>query len=211
MLMRSDDTGATVSLMPEGALLLAGDAIEIDIFVGPGARLELLEPAGTVAYAMNGACASWNVTVELAAASTLVWAGEPFVVAEGASVRRNTTIRLDAGASMAWRETLVLGRHGERPGSLRQEVAVSGHRDVPVLHEELALGLDTSPLLLGGARAIGSVLVLGHRLPADLVLGTGARYELEAEGTLVRQLSSEAHLAMLGDVWSAARRRMAVR
>jgi urease accessory protein len=155
---------------------------------------------------MNGAHASWNVTIELAAAASLVWAGEPFVVAEGAFVHRSTTIRLDAGASMAWRETLVLGRHGERPGSLRQEVTVSGHGDVPVLHEELALGLDTSPLLLGGARAIGSVLVLGHRLPSDIPVGTGARYELEAEGTLVRHLASDAHLAVLGSVWSAARR-----
>lgn len=208
MLMRSDDAGATVSLMPEGALLLAGDAIEIEIFVGPGARLELLEPAGTVAYAMNGCHASWNVTIELAAAASLVWAGEPFVVAEGASVHRSTTIRLDAGASMAWRETLVLGRHGERPGSLCQEVTVSGHGDVPVLHEGLALGLDSSPLLLGGARAIGSVLVLGQRLPADMSVGTGARYELEAEGTLVRHLASDAHLAVLGSVWSAARRQV---
>lgn len=208
MLMRSDDTGATVSLMPEGALLLAGDAIKVDIFVGPGARLELVEPAGTVAYAMNGDCASWSVTIELAAAASLVWAGEPFVVSEGASVLRSTTIRLDAGASMAWRETLVLGRHGERSGSLHQELTVTGHGDVPVLHEELDVGPDSSRLLLGGARAIGSVLMLGQRLPADVVVGCGARYELEAEGTLVRHLAWDAHLAMQRGVWSAARRRV---
>ena len=205
VLMASDDAGAKVSLMPEGALLLSGDAIAIDVFVGAGARLELVEPGGTVAYAMDGGCASWDVTIELAPAATLVWAGEPFVVAEGASVRRSTTIRLGTSAALAWRETLVLGRHGERPGSLHQTLDVTGHGDVPVLREQLDLGPDSSPLLVGGARAIGSVLVLGHRLPADAGEPPGARFELEAEGTILRQLAAAAHLAPSAASWSAAR------
>jgi urease accessory protein len=206
MLMASDEAGATVSLMPEGALLLAGDAIEIDVFVGPGARLELVEPAGTVAYAMDGSRASWHVTIELAPASRLVWAGEPFVVAEGANVDRSTSVRMDVGASMAWREILVLGRHGERSGSLHQALTVTGHQDVPVLHEQMELGPDSSHLLLGGARAIGSVLVLGRRLPAEVNAGSGTRFELESDGTLVRHLATDAHLATAAGMWSAARR-----
>lgn len=206
MLMSSDEAGATVSLMPEGALLLAGDAIEIDVYVGAGAHLELVEPAGTVAYAMDGARASWHVTIELAAAATLIWTGEPFVVAEGADVDRSTTIRMDIGSSLAWRETLVLGRHGERAGHLRQRFTATGHNEVALLEEQLVVGPDSSRLLLGGARAIGSVLVLGHRLPADTGSTPGTRLELESDGTLVRHLAADAHLAASGTTWSAARR-----
>lgn len=206
MLMSSDEAGATVSLMPEGALLLAGDAIVIDVVVGPGARLELVEPAGTVAYAMDGGRASWDVTIELGPASTLVWAGETFVVAEGARVDRSTTIRLGSAASMAWREMVVLGRHGERPGRLRQELNVTGHNDAPMLAEELELGPASSRLLLGGARALGSVLVLGRRLSPEVGRCSGTRLDLEGDGTLVRHLCTDAHRATAAEVWAAARR-----
>ncbi len=206
LLMASDEAGATVCLMPDGALLLAGDAIAIDVCVGPGARLELVEPAGTVAYAMDGGSAVWDVTIELAPASTLVWAGEPFVVAEGSRVHRSTVIRLGVGASMAWRETLVLGRHLERSGSVSQELSVLGPNDVPLLHEELEVGPGSSPLLLGGARVLASVLVLGHRLPVDGETGTGTRLELEGNGTLVRHLAMDAHRATPAATWAAARR-----
>ena len=208
MLMSSDNAGATISLMPEGALLLAGDAIVIHVVVGPGARLELVEPAGTVAYAMDGGRASWDVNIELGPASTLVWAGEPFVVAEGARVDRRTTIRLGSAASMAWREMVVLGRHGERPGWLRQELSVVGHNDAPMLAEELELGPASSPLLLGGARALGSVLMLGRRLPPEVGHCSGTRLDLEGDGTLLRHLCTDAHHATAADAWAAACRRV---
>lgn len=205
VLMASDDRGARVSLMPEGALLLAGDAIAIEIFVGAGARLELVEPGGTVAYGMDGARASWDVTIELAAGATLVWAAEPFVVAEGASVDRTTRISLGAGATMAWREMLVLGRHGERPGCLRQTLEVTDHDGRPALLEQLEIGPASPRLMLGGARAIGSVLVMGQRLPQDDD-APGTRLELEGVGTMVRHLADEAHLAAPDRAWAAARR-----
>ena len=76
----------------------------------PGGSLEIVEPGGTVAYAMRGRSARWDVTVEVDAGGTLVWHGEPFVVAEGADVTRTTSVELAAGASVSLRETLVLGR-----------------------------------------------------------------------------------------------------
>lgn len=201
MLLSSDDRGARVSLVPEGALLLAGDAVEIEVVVGPGARLELVEPGGTVAYAMDGGAASWDVTIDVGAAASLVWAGEPFVVAEGARVDRRTSVRLGWDAHVALREVLVLGRHGERPGTLRQEFTATGPNDVPLLVESLEVGPGSGALLLG-ARVVGTVTCLGSRLLAD---GSGTHLDLEGEGTLVRRLADEAHLAVGAATWRAAR------
>lgn len=207
MLLGSDERGARVSLVPEGALLLAGDAVHVRVVVGPGARLELSEPGGTVAYAMDGGSAAWDVDVEVGSAGSLVWAGEPFVVAEGAEVRRDTRVRLAWDSRVALRETMVLGRHGELPGRLHQSTCVVGPNDVPVLVESLDVGPDVEPLLLRGGRAIGTVTVIGDRLPADVEVGTATRLDLEAEGTVVRTVAAQAHLAVPADVWRLASRR----
>ncbi|MCL3839092.1 urease accessory protein UreD [Aeromicrobium duanguangcaii] len=201
MLLSSDEDGARVSLVPEGALLLAGDAVRIEVVVGPGAHLELVEPAGTVAYAMDGGRARWDVDITLDAASSLVWAGEPFVVAEGARVDRRTRVRLGWDARLALREVLVLGRHGERPGVLAQDLTVLGPRDIPVLLESLHVGPGSGPLLLG-ARVMGTVTVVGDRLPPTTA---GTRLELEGCGTMVRHLADEAHLAVPHEAWAQAR------
>ena len=208
MLLSSDADGARVSLVPEGALLLAGDAISIDVSVGPGVRLDLNEPGGTVAYAMGGDCASWDVSIDLAPSATLVWAGEPFVVSQGARVDRHTSITVGEGARLALRETVVLGRHNERPGSLRQDLAVTSSDGTPMLAESLAVGPDSGRLLIGGSRVISTVLLLGERLPPT---HNGTRLELEAEGTCVRTLSTDAHRGDLTSAWSDARRQVELR
>lgn len=205
VLLHSDHAGATVSLVPEGALLLSGDAIAVDVTVGAGAQLRLLEPAGTVAYSMDGGRASWDVSITLGPAASLTWAGEPFVVAAGAEVDRRTTVRLGFGAACALRETVVLGRQGEQPGVLRQQLDVTGPGGAPILHERLEVGPTSSALLLGGARAMGSVLLLGHRLPSGPPGSSGtSRFDLEYEGTLVRSLADQAHRLTALDYWAQA-------
>lgn len=202
MLIDTQDGGAVVSLVPEGALLLAGDSLWLDIEVGAGACLELLEPAGTVAYPMSGGHARWEVRIRLGPGAGLIWAGEPFVVAEGASVIRRTHVSMSAGACLALREVVVLGRHGEGPGELEQELDVVEPGGLPVLRESLHLGPDSNRLLIGGARAISTVLLLGERLPDA---GEGTRLELDTRGTLVRGLAMESHRAVPTASWAAAR------
>lgn len=201
MLVAADERTARVALVPEGALLLAGDVLTTRVRVGPGAALELLEPAGTVAYDMRGGSARWDVHVELAVGATLVWHGEPFVAASGSEVDRRTIIDLAPTARLALRETLVLGRYGEWPGTLRSrlEARVDG---APVLVEDLGLAPDTAGMLLGGHRVLGSVLLLGADLPGD---PGPDRFDLEGGGTLVRRLAAEAHQAVLADTWAQAR------
>jgi urease accessory protein len=168
VVVRSDADGAVVSLVPEGALLLAGDAVSISIEVGPGASLTLIEPAGTVAYDMRGDSATWDVSVTVGTAGRLVWHGEPFVVAAGAAVERSVRVVVDQGARVALRESLVLGRHGEAPGSLRQSLRLETVSGCPLLVD----GLDTSDLradlACGRAKVLGSVVVWGVSLESEL-------------------------------------------
>jgi urease accessory protein len=202
MLLDSGPQHARVALVPDGALLLAGDAVRLDVEVGAGVRLELVEPAGTVAFDMRGGEATWEVRIDLAAGAALVWAGEPFVLAAGARVRRSTSVRLDVGSRLALRETLVLGRHQERGGLLEQSWSAYGPGDVPVLVEHLVLDETAHrPGVLGGHRALGSVVALG--IPVADELCADGRLDLEHGGTVWRGLAHEAHRAVPAGAWRA--------
>jgi urease accessory protein len=202
MLLSSTTTTARVCLVPEGALLLAGDEIEIRVDVGAGAALELVEPGGTVAYDMRGSSARWDVDVRVGAGASLVWGGEPFVVASGADVLRTTGLSLGAGARVVLRDTLVLGRHGESPGRLTQRLDVTDAARSPVLVEELTLAGGSAPGILGGHRVISSVLALGMDVPGDAM--RAGRYDLDSGGTWWRGLGGEVHRAIPEEAWSAA-------
>jgi urease accessory protein len=203
ILLGSGARHARVALVPDGALLLAGDAVRLHVEVGPGIRLELVEPAGTVAFDMQGGAAWWDVRLVLARDATVVWAGEPFVVSSGARVHRRTVVDMEPGARLLLRETLVLGRHGERGGHLEQGWSAHGPGGVPLLVEETVLD-DRSdrPGILGGHRALGTVVVLG--VPVDPDLCPDGRLDLEGGGTVWRGLAHEAHRAVPVDAWRAA-------
>jgi urease accessory protein len=202
MLLSSAPGQARVCLVPDGALLLAGDRIRLDVEVGPGVRLDLVEPAGTVAYDMRGAAASWDVSLDVAAGATVVWAGEPFVLAAGARVSRSTTIRLGDGARLAVRETLVLGRHQERIGELDQTWTATTADGQELLVEELRLdGAAHRPGILGGHRVLGSVLAFGLDLAPDVCVA--GRLDLEHDGIAWRRLAADAHSAVPTEAWRA--------
>jgi len=200
MLLAAALRGARVALVPEGALLLAGDAVAIDIRVDAGLSLELVEPAGTVAFDMRGGAASWDVRVTLGTGARLVWHGEPFVVAAGARVRRTTSVELGDGAALALRETLVLGRHGEPAGALLQSTEVVDAAGEPLLVEELALDRSTAGMVLGGHRVLDTALVIGTDLPA----AGPDRLDLECGGALLRRLANDAHEGLAAAQWHAA-------
>lgn len=196
--------GAKVALVPEGALLLASDAIEVDVTVDAGLELDLIEPGGTVAFDMRGGSARWDVRIHLGVGARLRWAGEPFVVAEGADVQRSLVVRAAPDASLLLRETLVLGRYGERPGRLRQTTTVVRDDGLPILVEDLPLNPDTAALLLGGHRVVCSVLAIGPEpVPADDGAPLAdARFDLDVPGaTLWRRLGSQFHESDLAPVW----------
>ncbi|HVK30456.1 MAG TPA: urease accessory protein UreD [Nocardioides sp.] len=193
---------ARVALVPEGALLLAGDGIEVDVSVDEGLEVDLVETGGTVAYDMRGSSARWDVRVDLAAGATLRWAGLPFVVAAGADVTRSVRIRCGQGARLALRETLVLGRYGELPGSVHQTTTVHDPTG-PVLVEDLPLDATSAAWLLGGSRVLSSVLSIGAEVAetADDL----HRYDLDRPGAVLwRRLGLQAHEIELTHAWGRA-------
>ena len=199
------DSGARVGLVATVALLLGGDHLEIDLSVGPGAWLEIVETAGTVAYDAGGVASSWTVRAKLAENAVLIWLGEPFVVAQGANVRRNTTIELADGAVACLRETLVLGRTGETGGIVRSTMSV-GVDGAPLLLEDLELGAHRDlPGVIGAARVVDSLALLGTRAPAVPEMLTGNRFELDGPGTIVRHLGMSAASSPVGPISAAWR------
>ena len=189
VLIDCSSSGARISLVPQGALLLDGDAVSLHIEVGEGVSAHLVEPAGTVAYDMRGGSASWEVTIDVGVGATLIWDGEPFVAAAGSDTAWTARIRLAEGARLRWREILVLGRHGESPGRLRHTLDVHAMDGRPLLVDTLDVGPGCSGAL-GGHRVMGSTLLIGLDEPA----ATGIRFALESGGELIRSLAGEMHL-----------------
>jgi urease accessory protein len=201
MLLASGPGQATIALVPEGAMLLTGDRIEVRCRVGAGVTLTVVEPSGTVAYDMRGGTASWDVSLDVADGATLVWQGQPFVAAAGARVDRRTDLTLGRDAGLLLRETLVLGRGGAGAGTIRSTTRVVADGKT-VLAEDLELSTATQvPGLLGRHRVLDSILVLGRPVPEQ-----GAPLALERGGFLYRDLADATHASRLNGLWSALSR-----
>ncbi len=185
---RTHDT-VQVALVARIALLLAGDDVRIDLRLGPGLSLEVIETAGTVAYDMRGGKASWHLHADVGAGSSLVWSGKPLVVSAGADVERRTDLTLAEGAVALVRESVVLGRSGEVGGDLRTSTYVDLGGQ-PLLCEELDLSRAERRAfaILHTRRCFDSLSLLGVRLAdgPDVL-------QLAGPGSVARSITDHAH------------------
>lgn len=200
-----------VGLLATTALLLGGDAVELEVHVGAGVTLELSDVAGTVAYDGRGRSACWNISLRVADGGRLWWSGQPFVVADGAEVSRRLDLHLADGGSALLRETLVLGRTGQLGGVLRNQtsVQVDGR---PVLVEDQVLdpaGQRLLPGMLGQFRVIDTVLAAGLPWSApvdDRRCGWTTTCRLVGDaGWLTRHLGHGLSASPLHATWAASR------
>jgi len=192
-------TSAHVALMAAGALLLPGDEVSITIRVGRGCSLSLTDIGGTVAYGGRSEPARWTAEVDLAPGARLLWAGKPLIVSDGAEVLRTTRVRLEDDAVALLRETAVLGRSGERGGTIRSRMLVD-RGGSPLLAEGFqASGAAPQPGVLGGHRVLDAVVLAGIRPPssdtADVLL-------LDGPGATARYLGGQTHRSPLDAVWN---------
>jgi len=190
-----------IGLLASTALLLGGDTVDLEVVVGPGARLELFDVAATVAYHGRGRAAHWRMRVEVGPGASLRYAGQPLIVADGADVRRTTDLTVAPDARLLLREILVLGRAGEPGGALTMSTALrAGGREVWLEEHHLPIGPDRHrPGLLGPHRVVDTVLARGWSFPA-----VATQFELtDGSGTVTRFLGSEVAASPLVRAWSA--------
>lgn len=131
---------ARVSLAAGAAGPVGGDQLSLDISVGPGSTLVLSEiSASLLLPGVHGERSSTRTRIQVAAGGTLVWLPQPVIAARGCHHLNDVRVELEEGARLLMREELLLGRHGETPGSLAQRVQVRlGGR--PLYHQHLDLG-----------------------------------------------------------------------
>ncbi len=186
------DGWVRIGLLATTALLLGGDEVEIEVSVGEGMRLDLFDIAGTVAYNGRGRPAAWHVRIELADGAKLRYRGEPFVMADGADVRRTLRVELAGTAGLGLRETLILGRAGELGGRLRSETRLR-IADLDVWVEDQLLDPDGDrrrPGMLGDRRVLDSMIMVGTETVAAPRGAVG--YALvDGRGSIVRYLGTE--------------------
>ncbi|MEH3053072.1 MAG: urease accessory protein UreD [Patulibacter minatonensis] len=201
-------------LIGTAAAPLDGDVVTIDIEVGDDTQLTLGTVAATMAWPARGDLGPSVMIVRatIGERALLRWLPEQIVPVQGCRHLLRTEVTLaSVTSSVVWREEVVLGRAGERPGALDAEMRVV-RAGRPVFHQQLVLDgseaqAHRAPSLLAGARAVGSLLVAGPGVPEHCAhVATpqlrGAVLELEAGG---RVASATAASASALRTWLEAR------
>jgi urease accessory protein len=181
------------------ASLLAGDDVELSVEVGEGAALELVELGAIVAHHVRDRAAARVVArVSVAAGGRLIWLGQPLVVGAGALASVCTTVSLGPGAVALRGEAVVLGRAGERCGSVVSSLRIELDGS-PLVNETLDTACVSlrSPVVAGDATMIAAVTLAGIRdaLPgamqahgaATLWRDAGASVEVAAAAATVAE------------------------
>jgi urease accessory protein len=198
---RDRGSTAVVHLVNSATSPLGGDDLLLSIHVGPGASLRLSGVAATLALpGLHGEGSLSTVSVVVEEGGSVEYLPEPTVVTSRARHTAVFSASLAADTYLHTREVLVLGRTGERPGSLTTSFSVT-RGSVPVLRQTLSIGdstLDGSLAVLAGRRVLATDLVVGGpALPA----ASGewwSRSPLVAGGTLTTSLAPDAVTALKG-------------
>lgn len=162
-----------VSLVAGAAGPVGGDDLRLGIDVESGAALVLRNVAATLVLpGPHRQQSRIETTIRVAAGGTLVWLPKPVIAARNCDHHAITHVRLEPGARLLLREELLLGRHAEPPGAIRQRLRVS-LGDRPLYDQEFSVGPRAagwdSPAIMGGRRALGSVLIVDPDWDPDLI------------------------------------------
>lgn len=179
-----------VSLVAGAGGPVGGDQLSLDVEVGSGCALVVRSVAATVALpGPHDEPSRLDVTVRVGAGATLAWWPGPLIAAARCHHEVVTRVDLEAGARLLVREELVLGRHGEEPGSIDQRlrVCLEGR---PLHDQRLRVGPGApgwdGPAVTGGRRAIGTLVVVDGEPNLRVVDGdnggAGARRSGRGEG-----------------------------
>jgi urease accessory protein len=191
------DGRVTVHLVGGAAGPLRGDDLRLEIEVGPGARLDVRSVAASLALPGRAELPPSRLEVRavVAAGGSLSWRPEPLIAAAGCHHLAVADVRVAAGGTLLWRDDLVCGRHGEPSGDVRADTTVR-HDGVMLYRHELSVGPGAAgwsgAAVLGGGRAVGSVVLVGPSLPdAALPGGDAAIMPLAGPGMLATAVGAD--------------------
>jgi urease accessory protein len=154
---------------------LGGDRLRISLELRPGTRARLRSVAASVAQRGDGTGSSHHLEVAVGEGAHLDGDLEPLVAASGCDHTGSVTIHLAAGASVRWRDELVLGRTGERPGRCTSTLRIE-REGTPVLHHAVSTAVTgwDGPAVTAGSKVVGQVAVVGRPVAATAVTGPRA-------------------------------------
>lgn len=154
-------------LVGSGAGPIGGDELCLDVTVEEGAVAMLRSAAASIVLPGPFGESS-SMTVRASVAGSLSWCPEPTVLVAGCDHRASSSISMERGGRLWWREEVVLGRHDEPTGSLLQRIRIEVEGR-PILHTETPVGPrwpgSSGPAGLDGAGAIGSIVMVGWGEP----------------------------------------------
>lgn len=181
----------TVHMIGTAATPLGGDELDIEIVVGPAARLVVRSVAATIALpsaATPFSSARWDF--EVGPGAELDFDPEPTIVAAGARHHAVTTVRLAADARLRLRERVQIGRVGESEGSWRGDL-MADLGAVPLLRHQLELGSGTvADDALTAPRALDSELIYPDERPVHTEGLAASRLPLALGGSLATRTSA---------------------
>ncbi|MEY9930819.1 urease accessory protein [Catenulispora sp. GP43] len=155
---------AQIHLVGGAAGPLGGDELRCTVDVGPGARLRVRSVAASIVLpGPHGRDSSLEITARVEAGAALSWSPQPLIAARGARHRTTARVDLAEDARLVWREEIILGRHGEEPGSLATRLRVRRAGKV-LLDQTLAVGPghpgSRGPAVAGPDRAAGTIVIV---------------------------------------------------
>lgn len=183
-----DDGGCQAVIVHPPGGLVGGDALDLELAVGDGARVLCTTPGAQKWYRSPGAAARARTRVTVGAGGALEWLPQPAIVFDRARVDQTLTFELAADARAIGWECLVLGRAamGERfeTGELRQRLALSVGGTVRWAEHTAARAGDrlfVSPLGWGGRTVACTVWAAAPGDAIDDALRDAWRERLSAE------------------------------
>jgi urease accessory protein len=150
--------------------MAGGDRFELDLAVGPGARLLVTSAAAEKVYRTLGAETTITARLDVAAGGELAWLPQETILFDQARLRRTIDVDLAADARLLLVEAVIFGRSGMGEsvagGSLvdRWRVRRGGrllHAEAVRLDGEVAAKLAQAAVAKGGVAVANVLLVPG--------------------------------------------------
>jgi urease accessory protein len=185
---RARGAAAWILAASHGGGLVAGDAVELEISVGPGASAYVGTQAETKVYRAGGGATRQRLDAEVGDGGLLALLPDPVSPFAGAAHGQEQRFALAPGGSLAVLDAVTAGRaaRGERWAlaryASRNEVRVGG---ALVLADAVRLVAGEGPplhLRLPGVELLATILLLGPRVAAGAAAALRAVAEAPTDG-----------------------------